>query len=251
MDTKNSDVGIDKPDTACEVVPIGSQVSKTTISCTRVKNDIFSSTVSVYNMQGSDIPHSSQNDNISLFSQPNAVPSPHLIDVKANVNPRESMYSTTAIPLHVWQQRFQCVDYQCCIQQSGFEFGAVPLTPIKLYEGKQMGNQPILDIIQLHNIIRQSNCPNFWGCRIPVQNQLKPGAWRHYLQDYWDQQLPDLIEYGFPIDFDRFRPLVSAEVNHVSGHEYGSDIESYLEEIAFGCQQDHCLGKVTRFETII
>ena len=74
----------------------------------------------------------------------------------------------------------------------------------------------------------------FLGCRIPVQTQLKPGAWRYYLQDYWDQQLRDLIEYGFPIDFDRSRPLVFTEVNHASGHEYGSDIESYLkEEVAF------------------
>ena len=72
------------------------------------------------------------------------------------------------------------------------------------------------------------------GCRIPVQTQLKLGAWRYYLWDYWDQQLPDLIEYGFPIDFDRSRPLISAEVNHVSGHEYGSDIEKYLkEEVSF------------------
>ena len=70
----------------------------------------------------------------------------------------------------------------------------MPLTPIKLYEGKTTDNQPILDIIQLHNIVCRSNCPNFLGCRIPVQTQLKPRAWRYYLQDYWDHQLPDLIE---------------------------------------------------------
>ena len=72
------------------------------------------------------------------------------------------------------------------------------------------------------------------GCRIPVETQLKPGAWRYYLQNYWDHQLPDLIEYRFPIDFDRSRPLISTEVNHASGQEYGNDIEQYLrEEVAF------------------
>ena len=143
------------------MVPINSQVSKKTTSLTRIRNVVM---------------QSSQNDNISLFSQPNAVESPHLLDYKANVGLSESTYSNTAFPLNIWEN--QCVDYQRCTQQNGFEFGAVPLTPIKLYEGKQTGNQPIFDIIQLHNTVHQSNRPNFLGCRIPVQTQLKPGASR-------------------------------------------------------------------------
>ena len=67
-----------------------------------------------------------------------------------------------------------------------------------------------------------------------MQTQFKPRAWRYYLQDYWDHQLPELIEYGFPIDFDTSRSLISTEANHASGHEYGNDIEQYLrEEVAF------------------
>ena len=77
------------------------------------------------------------------------------------------------------------------------------------------------------------------GCRIPVQTQLKPGAWRFHLRNYWDQQLPDLIEYGFPIDFDRSRPLTSTEVNHVSSHDYGNHIDNYLkEEVTFNAMYD-------------
>ena len=234
VDIKTSDVDICKPDSDCSVPPIGSQVSNNTSASTRVKNNIGSSTVSVESSQCFDILQSSQNGNISLSSQPNAVRSPHLLDFKANVDISESIYSNTAILLHVWKNRFQCVDFQRCTQQNGFEFGAVSLTPIKLYEDKQTGNQPILDIIQLHHLVCQSNCPNFLGCRIPVQTQLKPGAWRHYLQDYWDQQLPNLMEYGFPIDFDRYCPLMSTEVNHTSDHEYGTGIDNYLkEEVAF------------------
>ena len=195
-------------------------------------SNVCPSTVSVGYMQCCDVPRSSKNDNISLSSQPNAVTSPHLLDFKANVDVSESTYSNTAIPLHVWENRFQCVDYQCCTQQNGFEFGAAPLTPIKLYEGKQIGNQPILDSATQH--FTSVKLSQFLGCRIPVQTQLKPGAWRYCLQDYWDQQLPDLIEYGFNIDIDRSCPLVSTEVSHASSHEYGSDIETYLkEEVAF------------------
>ena len=194
----------------------------------------------VDNMQFLGLPNACQRDSISFFSEPNAVESFHLIDVKGNVDSSELMYSNTAIPIHVWHQSFQYFDCQCCVQQNGFEFGAVPFTVIKLYKGKQTGNQLILDIIQLHNTIRQSNCPNFLGCRIPAQTQLKPEAWRYYLQNYWEEQLPDLIQYGFPIDFDRSRPLVSTEVNHVSGYEYGNDIENYLKkEVAFNAMYGH------------
>ena len=169
VDTKPSDVDICRPDPDCSVPPIGSQVSKNTSVSTRVKNDIGSSTVSSKSSHCSDILQSSQNGNISLSSQPNAARTIHLLDFKANVDVSESTYSNTAIPLPVWENRYQCVDFQRCTQQNGFEFGTVPLTPIKLYEGKQTGNQPVLDIIRLHYLVRQSNCPNFLGCRIPVQ----------------------------------------------------------------------------------
>ena len=51
--------------------------------------------------------------------------------------------------------------------------------------------------------------PNFLKCRIPVQTQLKPKVWAQKLQNYWDQQLPDLIAFGFPLDFDRSKILMS------------------------------------------
>ena len=40
--------------------------------------------------------------------------------------------------------------------------------------------------------------------------------WRFYLHDFWDKQLVDLLEYGFPLDFDSDAPLLSTEENHAS-----------------------------------
>ena len=234
LPSASSDTQSAESDPVCQVPPSDLQVSKTTGPVVRIQNDELSSKTCVDSDKCTDNLLCSREVNTSLFSQPNAPATFHSLDLKADVGLCESTYSNTAIPLNVWNNRFQCIDYQRCVQQNGFEFGAVPLTPIKLYEGGTTNNQPIIDIIQLHNIVRQSNCPNFLGCRIPVQTQLKPTAWRQYLQDYWDHQLPDLIEYGFPIDFDRSRPLISTEVNHASGNDYGNDIEQYLrEEVAF------------------
>ena len=47
--------------------------------------------------------------------------------------------------------------------------------------------------------------------------------------DYWDKQLPDLIEYGFPIDFDRSCVLSSSEDNHSSAQQFSKDVGVYLE----------------------
>ena len=38
--------------------------------------------------------------------------------------------------------------------------------------------------------------------------------------DYWDDQLVDLLEFGFPLDFDRSLKLISVEDNHKSAKDY-------------------------------
>ena len=40
-------------------------------------------------------------------------------------------------------------------------------------------------------------------CRIPVKSNLNPGKLHLYFQDYWDQQLVDLLTYRFLLDFRR------------------------------------------------
>ena len=49
-----------------------------------------------------------------------------------------------------------------------------------------------------HHLIRASGVPNYLHCCIPVQSGLNIKAGRRYLSNYWDQQLCDLLEFGFP-----------------------------------------------------
>ena len=46
----------------------------------------------------------------------------------------------------------------------------------------------------------------------------------------FDQQLVDLIEYGFPLDFDRTRKLESTLQNHASARNYPTHVNKYLQE---------------------
>ena len=110
------------------------------------------------------------------------------------------------------------------------DFGFIPKSSLKLYAGPTVSWNEPPDILQAHTLIKASKLPNHMGCRIPVNSGLNIPKWRHYLANYWDQQLCDLLEYGFPLDFDRECPLNSVEENHTSANDNIGHISKFLEE---------------------
>ena len=106
--------------------------------------------------------------------------------------------------------------YNVWRRQSEFNFGFVPLgdqmLPKIVTVNEAKGKSPI----QIHEIVRSSSKPNFMQARIQIHSQLKVEAWKKYLEGYWDQQLCELIQFGFPLDFNSSCIL--------------NDIEAYLEE---------------------
>ena len=119
--------------------------------------------------------------------------------------------------------------YNNCIQQTRSEIGFIPLTALKVYEGPPKFWDSCPDIIQAHKLIKETGLPNYLSCRIPIQGQLKPDRWQHYLQNYWDKQLVDLITYGFPLDFDRKVVLQSVRENYRSALDFPQEIDRYIE----------------------
>ena len=100
-----------------------------------------------------------------------------------------------------------CQELLLCQQQLNTAFGCIPLTAIKTYQGPVKIWNVIPDLVTAHTMVKASQLPNFLGLRIPVATNLNVPAWRKYLCNYFDQQLVDLIQYGFPLDFDRTRKL--------------------------------------------
>ena len=124
-----------------------------------------------------------------------------------------------------------CQDYQACKNQMGEPFGFIPLSPLLVYTGKNTDKKQVYDPLLAHKLVKQSGCPNFLGCRVPVDSKLNIKNWRFYLQDFWDKQLVDLlVEYGFPLDFDRDALLTSTEENHASAKNFASDVNTYISE---------------------
>ena len=83
-------------------------------------------------------------------------------------------------------------------------------------------------------LIRQSGVPNFLGLKIPVNTPLNIAAWCFYLCNYFDQQLLDLIEFGFPLDFDRSCSLSSSDNNHTSAVKYPSHVAELNHNAIYG-----------------
>ena len=61
-------------------------------------------------------------------------------------------------------------------------------------------------------------------------SKLNYDRWVAYLDSYWDWQLPLLIKYGFPLDFDRNQAIFSDSINHKSAIEYPEHVATYLRD---------------------
>ena len=109
-------------------------------------------------------------------------------------------------------------------------FGFIPKSPLQLYTGEVVHWENIPDTLQAHQLIQDTKMPNYMKCRIPVQSGLNIKAWRAYLSNYWDQQLCDLLEFGFPLDFDRSCNLNSTETNHTSAMQNPQHISHFIQE---------------------
>ena len=120
--------------------------------------------------------------------------------------------------------------YNAWRRQSDFDFGFVPigeqLLPNTQVVNDTMGRSPF----QIHDLVKSTGRPNFMQARFPLQSQLNVRAWEKYLHGYWDKQLLHLIQFGFPLDFNRSCPLIHEQGNHKSATEFPSDITAYIEE---------------------
>ena len=115
-------------------------------------------------------------------------------------------------------------------EQSDFNFGFVPLGDQKLPDDLEKGSSEGLTPLEMHDIARATNKPNYMEARLPVDSQLKVDAWKRHLGNYWDKQLLQLLEFGFPLDFNRNCLLRHEPGNHKSATEFPRDVDAYIAE---------------------
>ena len=88
----------------------------------------------------------------------------------------------------------------------------------------------IHDPIEQYFAVKASGLPNFLGARIPLCSQLNINICKQVLGNYWDKQLIHLLEFGFPLDFNRSYPLKHEGKYHSSATDHPIDIEAFVAE---------------------
>ena len=94
------------------------------------------------------------------------------------------------------------------------------------------GKDSNIELVKLFEHVHASGQPNFQCCRIPVcQASLNLEVWREKLKVYKDSAVCDLLEYGFPLDFNRKRTVsCSAGRNHKGARDYPQFINEYFKK---------------------
>ena len=116
------------------------------------------------------------------------------------------------------------------VSQQSHEFGFCPLGPLESYVGESPQWEQVPHVLEAHHLVRNSGKPNFLSCRIPVESHLNISSWLSYLVNYWDTQLLDLLQYGFPLDFCRKQKFSSTEINHTSALQNLDHVSDYVQE---------------------
>ena len=99
-------------------------------------------------------------------------------------------------------------------EQSDFDFGFIPLGDQQMPNTFETNVIDTNNLIEIHEIVRRTNKPNFMPSHIPVTSQLNVEVWQELLKDDWDQQLLQLLRFGFPLDFNRNGQLHCEGGNH-------------------------------------
>ena len=119
--------------------------------------------------------------------------------------------------------------------QSQFDFGYIPIDEQRMPKNLQINKCEGFSPLDIHEMVKATGVPNFMHARIPVKSQLNVQAWKNNLEGYWDEQLCQLIEFGFPLDFNRSCPLKCDRGNHKSALEFPADVDAYIaEELEYG-----------------
>ena len=188
-----------------------------------------------------DISDCSNASNIDAAFKTNTKSQPKVAVHKQLVNksPLEAEMQSTSkydLPLRFKDKKLDytnlmasCPTLQLWDKQNAFKFDFIPMGELDVPPTSSPSNINA-DPLTLHTMIKDSGDHNFKKCQINVKCQLNPDVWDELLTGYWDSQLPLLVRFGFPLDFDRDSILESHQENHTSAKNSPHDVQAYLRE---------------------
>ena len=101
-------------------------------------------------------------------------------------------------------------------------------------EGEGQGASEV-ELGQIYAAVASVGGHNFNSARVPVPSGLCVDAWRRHLRGYTDTNLPDFLEFGWPVYCQPTAMLQATFVNHPSARNFKEDIDHYIAtERGFG-----------------
>ena len=101
---------------------------------------------------------------------------------------------------------------------------------------KALTSADIQNKLKIHEIVQNSGKYNYIGSRIRVNNKINVDFMRTMLRNYNDQQVCDLLEFGFPIGFQgssqnlHIKDEIWKYKNHTGATEFPEHINSYIKK---------------------
>ena len=92
------------------------------------------------------------------------------------------------------------------------QFRAVSLTSPQIYMGSKTDNS-VSEPSLLHKIVRDSGFQSYHGIRIPVPANFYIANWRRFCRKLLGWLIGCLLEFVFPLNFDR-KPSLSSVIYH-------------------------------------
>ena len=127
------------------------------------------------------------------------------------------------------------------LAQHTLKTGFVPLSPLQFDYikdcCKKVKNKSLLnDPVALYEYVSSYKVPNFLGARVQVNFEMNIDLIEKLCTNYWDWQLPLLLRYGFPMDFQGdIEDLRNERDCHISARDYPDHVTTYIaDEIKHG-----------------
>ena len=87
-----------------------------------------------------------------------------------------------------------------------------------------------LQWLKIIELVEVSNVHNKDLCKIKVNSTWNFELLNALLVDYHDQQIVELLKYGFPIERDENNPLEMGGINHKGVTEFETEVDAYIQK---------------------
>ncbi len=83
-------------------------------------------------------------------------------------------------------------------------------------------------LLKIYDCVAATRVPNYLGARISIPSGLNIPAWKEELADYYDAQIIDFLQYGWPMSYELPWPPTASVKHHQTALSFPDHIDKYI-----------------------